>query len=170
TKINMRKMEGLFNDINEVGTAVPKNTTLHYNELKSCSTCKVHLLKMACVQAHLKFASEQLNDSEKAWETVLRSEETKIKLSVEYDPKNTIPTFKHGIGSIILWPIDGTKYLKILDKKLLPSSLIIEVMTLIRLGHYIDGSSRIFVDKWKKPLEALGVTGKLDPNGQQLST
>lgn len=31
---NMRKMEGLFNDINEVGTAVPKNTTLHYNELK----------------------------------------------------------------------------------------------------------------------------------------
>lgn len=77
----MRKMEGLFNDINEVGTAVPKNTTLHYNELKSCSTCKVPLLKMACVQAHLKFASEQLNDSEKAWETVLRSEETKIKLS-----------------------------------------------------------------------------------------
>lgn len=78
---NMRKMEGLFNDINKVGTAVPKNTTLHYNELKSCSTCKVPLLKMACVQAHLKFASEQLNDSEKAWETVLRSEETKIKLS-----------------------------------------------------------------------------------------
>uniref|UniRef100_A0A3P9C5G3 Reverse transcriptase domain-containing protein n=1 Tax=Maylandia zebra TaxID=106582 RepID=A0A3P9C5G3_9CICH len=46
-------------------------------------------------------------------------------------------------------------------------SLIIEVMTLIRLGHYIDGSSRIFVYKWKRPLEALGVTYKLDPRGQQ---
>uniref|UniRef100_A0A3Q4H042 Uncharacterized protein n=1 Tax=Neolamprologus brichardi TaxID=32507 RepID=A0A3Q4H042_NEOBR len=114
----MRKMEGLFNDLNEVGTTVPKNTTLHYNELKSCSTCKVPLLKMACVQAHLKFASEQLNDSEKAWETVLRSEETEIKLSGINSIHRNI---KHGIGSIILWPIDGTKYLKILDKKLLPS-------------------------------------------------
>lgn len=41
---------------------------------------KVPLLKEAHVQARLKFASEHLYDSEKAWEKVLRSDETIIQL------------------------------------------------------------------------------------------
>ncbi len=62
--------------------------------------------------AHLKFA----NDSEKNWMKVLWSDETKIQLfginstrhvwrrrNAVYDPKNTIPTVKHGGGNIVLW-------------------------------------------------------------------
>lgn len=52
-----------------VGTTVSKNTinnnTLQCNGLKSCSARKVPLLKEAHVQAHLKFVSEHLNNSEK---------------------------------------------------------------------------------------------------------
>ena len=38
------------------------------------------LLKKAHVQARLKFASEHLNDSEKAWEKGLWSDGTKVEL------------------------------------------------------------------------------------------
>jgi len=56
----------------------PLGNTLHCNGLKSCSACKVLLLKKAHVQALLKFANEHLNDSEKAWEKVRWPDETKI--------------------------------------------------------------------------------------------
>ncbi|KAK3537732.1 hypothetical protein QTP70_017889, partial [Hemibagrus guttatus] len=84
--------------------------------LKSCSARKVPLLKKAHVQAPLKFANEHLTDSEENWVKVLRSDETKIELfginsthcvwrsrNAAYDPKNTIPTVKHGSGNIMLW-------------------------------------------------------------------
>ena len=54
--------------------------------------------------ARLKVANEHLNDSEKAWEKVMWSDETKIelfginwtrrvwrKINDDYNPKNTIP-------------------------------------------------------------------------------
>ena len=75
--------EELVNDLKAVGTTVTKQNignTLCRNGLKSCSTRKVPLLKKAHVQACLKFAIEHLNDSEKAWEKVLWSDETKIEL------------------------------------------------------------------------------------------
>ena len=56
-----------------------------------------------------------LDDLEEAWEKVMWSEETKIeifginltrrvwrKINAEYNPKNTIPTVKHGGGNLML--------------------------------------------------------------------
>ncbi len=104
--------EDLVNDLKAAGTIVTKKTignTLHREGLKSCSARKVPLLKK--VQARLKFA----NDSEENWVKVLWSDETKIKLfdinstrcvwrrrNAAYDPKNTMPTVKHGGGNIML--------------------------------------------------------------------
>ena len=74
---------------------------------------KVPLLKKAHVQARLKFAKEHLDDPEEAWEKVIWSDETKIELfginstrrvwrkrNAEYNPKNTIPTVKHGVVTL----------------------------------------------------------------------
>ena len=111
--------EELVNDLKAVRTTVTKRTisnTLHREGLKSCCTCKVPLLKKAHLQAHLKFAKEYLDDSEEAWEKLMWSDETKIELfginstchvwrkrNAEYNPKNTIPTVKHGGGNLMLW-------------------------------------------------------------------
>ncbi len=105
----------LVNDLKAAGTIVTKKTignTLRREGLKSCSGRKVPLLKKAHVQVHLKFA----NDSEENWVKVLWSDETKFELfginstrrvwkrrTAAYDPKNTIPTVKHGGGNIMLW-------------------------------------------------------------------
>ncbi len=71
----------LVNDLKRAETTVSKVTisnTLHYHGLKSCSACKVPLLKPAHVQARLKFAKDHLDNPEDAWETVMWSNETKI--------------------------------------------------------------------------------------------
>ncbi len=108
----------LINDLKKAGTTVSTVTisnTLHRHGLKSCSTHKDPLLKPAHVQARLKFAKNHLDDPEEAWEKVMWSDETKIecfginptrcvwrKKKDEYNPKNTIPTVKHG-GENMLW-------------------------------------------------------------------
>ena len=124
--------EELVNDLKAVGTTVMKRTisnTLHHEGLKSCCPRKIPLLKKAHVQARLKFAKEHLDDPEEAWEKVIWSDETKIELfginstrcvwrkrNVEYNPKNTIPTVKHGGGKLMLWGC-----FSILGDNLLPS-------------------------------------------------
>uniref|UniRef100_A0A671PN32 Transposase n=1 Tax=Sinocyclocheilus anshuiensis TaxID=1608454 RepID=A0A671PN32_9TELE len=145
--------EDLVNDLKRAGTTVSTVTisnTLHRHGLKSCSARKVPLLKPAHVQARLKFAKDHLDDPEEAWEKVMWSDETKIevfginstrrvwrKKKDEYNPKNTIPTVKHGGGNIMLWGcfsakgtgrlhriegrMDGAMYREILGNNLLPS-------------------------------------------------
>ena len=99
--------QDLVNDLKRAGTTVSKKTisnTLRSHGFKSCSTCKVPLLKPAHVQAHLKFANGHLDDPEEEWEKVMWSDETKIELfGLKYNLKNTILTVKHGGGNIILW-------------------------------------------------------------------
>ena len=130
--------EELVNDLKAIGTTVTKRTisnTLHREGLKSCCTRKVPLLKKAHVQARLK---------------VMWSDETKIelfainstrrvwrKINAEHNPKNTIPTVKHGGGNLMLWGcfsakgtgrlhriegrMNGAMYWEIWGKNLLPS-------------------------------------------------
>ena len=114
--------EEFVNDLKAVGTEnhlrTISNTLQHREGLKSCCARKVSLLKKAHVQARLKFAKEHLDDPEEAWEKVMWSDETKIELfginsthrvwrkrNAEYNPKNTIPTVKHGGGNHMLWGV-----------------------------------------------------------------
>jgi len=61
----------------------------------------------------LGFAKQHLNKSHEYWNTVLFSDESKFnifnsdgnmaKKNTELDPKNLIPTVKHGGGSVLVW-------------------------------------------------------------------
>lgn len=68
------------------------------------------------IQARLKFAKTHLKSPKCMWENVLWSDETKVELfghnskryvwrktNTAHHPNNTIPTVKHGGGSIMLW-------------------------------------------------------------------
>ena len=145
-------LQDLVNEQKRAGTTVSKKTitsTQRRHGLKSCSARKVPLPKPAHVQACLKFANDHLDDPEEEWEMVMWSDETKIELSGlnstrcfwrkkdEHNPKNTIPTVKHGGGNVILWGcftakgtgrlqriegrMDGAMYREILANNLLPS-------------------------------------------------
>uniref|UniRef100_A0AAZ3QGG7 Transposase Tc1-like domain-containing protein n=1 Tax=Oncorhynchus tshawytscha TaxID=74940 RepID=A0AAZ3QGG7_ONCTS len=153
--------QDLVNDLKRAGTTVSEKTisnTLHRHGLKSCSARKVPLLKPAHVQARQKFANDHLDDPEEECEKVVWFDETKKEIfglnstrrvwrkkKDEYNPKNTIPSVKHGGGNIILWGcfsakgtgrlhriegrMDGAMYREILANNLLPS------VRALKMGH-----------------------------------
>ncbi len=97
----------LINDLRAAGTIVTKKTirnTLRRVELKSCSAHKVPLLKKAHVRPSevCQWFREELGES-----VVVRWDQNQLfdinsthrvwkRRNAAYDPKNTIPTIKHG--------------------------------------------------------------------------
>ncbi|KAI4904734.1 hypothetical protein NFI96_007845, partial [Prochilodus magdalenae] len=111
----------LANDLKAAGTTVCKETignTLRNNGFTSCSARKT--------RPKLNFFG--LNSTRHVWR----------KKNAAYDPKNTVPTVKHGGGSIMFWgcfsakgtgllhritgKMDGAMYRTILRDNLLPSA------------------------------------------------
>ena len=118
----------------EAGTRVSLSTVkrvLHRHGFRGCRARKKLLLHKRHLQARLKFASDNIDKGNDFWNNVLWSDEAKIQLfghnqqkyvwrevGEAFNPKNTIPTVKHGGGSIMLWGCfasSGTGELKKVD-------------------------------------------------------
>uniref|UniRef100_A0A8C8D218 Calcium/calmodulin-dependent protein kinase type IV n=1 Tax=Oncorhynchus tshawytscha TaxID=74940 RepID=A0A8C8D218_ONCTS len=105
--------------LEETGTKVSISTVkrvLYRHNLKGRSARKKPLLKNRHRNARLRFATAQGDKDRTFWRNVLWSDETKIEWFGHNDhryvwrkkgkackPKNTIPSMKHGCGSIMLW-------------------------------------------------------------------
>jgi hypothetical protein len=105
--------------LEEPGTKVSISTVkpvLFRHNLKGCSARKKPLLQIRHKKARLRFATAHRDEDRTFWRNALWSDETKLELFGHNDqsyvwrkkveackPKNTIPTVKHGGGSIMLW-------------------------------------------------------------------
>ena len=138
----------------EVGVEVSQSTVsrvLHSGGLFGRVARKKPLLKQNHKKARLQFARAHINDTPEQWSKVLWSDETKMELfgvnqkkyvwresGGEWDPDKTVPTVKHGRGSVMLWGcfaaagtgrlvkidgiMNGEKYREILEENLLTSA------------------------------------------------
>ena len=102
----------------EVGESVHRTTisrTLHKSGLYGRVARRKPFLKDIHKKSRLKFATSHLGDTPNMWKKVLWSDETKIELfghnakryvwrksNTAHHPEHTIPTVKHGGGSIML--------------------------------------------------------------------
>ena len=112
---------------------------------------RLHSLHPRQIKARLVLAKAHLDKDPSCWSSVLWSDETKMELfghrdvafvwrkkCEAYNPKNTVPTIKHGGGSIMLWgcfsasgpgnlvKVDGImkkeQYIKILEENIKQST------------------------------------------------
>lgn len=90
--------------------------TLKRAGLKACRPRKTPLLKSVHLKTRMNFAKRHINEGIEFWKHVLWSDETKIELfghnnishvyrktGEAFLPKNTVPTVKHGGGSLMFW-------------------------------------------------------------------
>lgn len=144
----------LRNDLEAAGTSVSSRTIsreLHSSNIKCFQLRKTPMLNKKHVASRLKFTRDHLGNGYEFWNSIIWSDETKIEIfgpnaarhvwrtkGTAYDLKNTIPTVKHGGGSIMVWgcfsangtgalhivdgKMDGAMYRQILEKNLIPSA------------------------------------------------
>ena len=107
------------NSLNESGVSVGRTTlqrALHENGFRGCKPRKCPLLRTRHVKARMEFVKNHEHRDYNYWKNILWSDETKIELfghndrkhvwrrtGQAYLPKNTVPTVKHGGGSIMIW-------------------------------------------------------------------
>jgi hypothetical protein len=103
--------------LEETGTKISISTVkrvLHRHNLKGLSARKEPLLQNCHKKYRLQFATAHGDEDRTFGRNILWSDETKIELFGHNDhhyvwrkkackPKDTIPTVKHGGGSIMLW-------------------------------------------------------------------
>ena len=114
----MITLEELQRSTAQVGESVHRTTiSLHSTNLAFMEEWQEEpLLKESNKKSCLQFATSHVGDTANMWKKVLWSDETKTELfglhakcyvwwkpNTAHQPERTIPTVKHGGGSIMLW-------------------------------------------------------------------
>lgn len=109
----------LVEEMSSIGVSVTRQTVtnaLKNEGLRKYKARRVPLLTKKHLEARKKFATDMLKKDDRYFDKILWSDETKIELfgnnynnmvwrepGSAYKRNNTIPTVKHGGGSIIVW-------------------------------------------------------------------